>query len=1632
MRPDPGPELPPVTASYPITTEQGVSVQFPLAWPPLAYLESPDKAEMLDLRTGQSLGVIRLQGKGMPIALLNFSPDGKLIAEKVLEPGPEHVRFWSFETGRVHGDVCPPASGNIQLSPLNQTLHFAGPKRVVGLRKGLGGGQAMVIDIGSLTQPRTFPLANLDPKAVFISGAWGVSPGGKYLAALIGQALVVHDIESGQCVGKKELPGGAVDNFVNVKELVFSPDGKYLATFVNPAGGGAIRVLEWDLTTGDLTQNKSWLPYKEKLKSGVTISNYAHPLAYLPDGSGWVLLGRLTWRRDAPAPTPEFDELENDSRERAVLDEHRVVAWADIGGKRVLQTITRPGAELAATGTPAPVIPATWLVKPDPASANPPTSETSLALFGKLPTAPRFSKRPSKFAAASSGGDYVLFDLETGGEVKRVAAADGKPLAIHDVSPDGRYLVVAPANADYNCELQVLDLDAGKVALLKTALSDKAEVSLEFLNNTQVMAAYDDARSNERNYVIWNIDTGKRAKHFQWKNSGVYLRDSHLVSPGGKLVLVGSQQTLTFRELESGAELGKIENLQAEDRLAPERILAGGFTLDGTKLYLLADYSSQTTRLITCNLVTSQATFRDLALGEDRQEGTLDPTPWLRNEAPWLVSRYGAVDVNSATLVPHLGLKKEASLYPLGSDRYLLGHVYLGEKGAPAAAITPISLRQHVPPQLAASVEALRPQAEAPKLETPPPAAPTPEPPKVAEMTPDNSFLPPRRPGTTTPPATTTSPSKPKPKEPDDPQWIAMVDPRANAQPLAPSRKFPDLPRHCEYFSSPYVSPFLLVVDTDADAAKLLDLAKGTLVGAEIPFPHQSQHATFDRTGAYVAYEDPDGKVLIFDVQSGASKTIDLGVRYFDVDAVEFSSDQHLIVHYNGKNQRLVGVWKPEGGEPIRTLALSSRADRGDRDVAIAVSPGGRYLAALDVDRLRIFDLTQRGVDQETPVPFPLDRYGYRFDGIAFSPDGRYLAASYAHGQFDNFAIWSMESGELLVYRPTTQKKSLLTITHSDKAAKFVWLPDGKSLLLDGTILIEATTGCPYWVLAQEEADTVQALTSGLFLYSKDERTPKGDFITTLSVGPMPKEAIAAYEAVRKSTAVAAPPLTRTERYNMPPPAPKKIDAPTPIDAFTNRLPTGPIVLSENEFGTDYPPRHLAVSGAGVLAAQIETVFTNERHAITEGPLAPEKLYALATYDMASNKKLAQIDVPEHSELLDISPDGTLLLTGDKMSLAGFSRLDVWAPQLGRHAVGWRAVPLTNGRDELPTWAGFVDKTHVLVLEGHRQMTMWRLPACEPIYSISASAPPSFSPNRRQFLNLHTGTIHDSLTGQTIGQLAGVDQRVISAAYSADGQTIVGKLNDDPSQLLVRWDVPSGEIQDRLFIPVKTHGGTLVPLGDQGVFQMSSSLGNDPGGILIDWRQKQVSSLWKTPSVFCSGPEDRIYVVERTGHSTGSKHYARSLGIENFSFPQLALPAYAVVEPGSKVALEFQSFLPQPEETRAAVLNKMVAAGFTIDPTAAVKFKFSTTRETTMVPSSQRDVQMPLEEVVVSLTLFDAAGNPVWGKGTRGSERLKGVDLGLQMDSLKWAENIRIPSAMFQKNWTDYFQPQEWPKGPTP
>ncbi|OAI56641.1 hypothetical protein AYO47_02020 [Planctomyces sp. SCGC AG-212-M04] len=244
----------------------------------LAAYES-DKAVLVDLTTGQKAGGIKGKpGKAIKRAL---SPDGQYLAQALLDT-PGQIEVWSLATGQM--------TASFKTSEIKTSLHlldFAGPDQVLTHTLGQDGGKFR--RTVALWNPKTGEKIREFESEKHLQDNYGISPGGRYLAAWTIPGVVVLDLQTGTQAGDFTPPDKTAEGkYVSVGGVRFSPDGKEIA--VISTGSEAELICIYDVATGE---EKAQLNVPASAKSSVKHpASYKGPkVEFVTEPNGFLLYG---------------------------------------------------------------------------------------------------------------------------------------------------------------------------------------------------------------------------------------------------------------------------------------------------------------------------------------------------------------------------------------------------------------------------------------------------------------------------------------------------------------------------------------------------------------------------------------------------------------------------------------------------------------------------------------------------------------------------------------------------------------------------------------------------------------------------------------------------------------------------------------------------------------------------------------------------------------------------------------------------------------------------------------------------------------------------------------------------------------------------------------------------------------------------------------------------------------------------------------------------------------------------------------------------------------------------------------------------------------------------------------------
>ena len=210
------------------------------------------------------------------------------------------------------------------------------------------------------------------------------------------------------------------------------------------------------------------------------------------------------------------------------------------------------------------------------------------------------------------------------------------------------------------------------------------------------------------------------------------------------------------------------------------------------------------------------------------------------------------------------------------------------------------------------------------------------------------------------------------------------------------------------------------------------------------------------------------------------------------------------------------------------------------------------------------------------------------------------------------------------------------------------------------------------------------------------------------------------------------------------------------------------------------------------------------------GPPATASPKPIAGVRHVHGKLLGEIETTGWSDMVDVSPDGSLVLTANSAEpqFGPYDRLDIWAPLLKKHAVGWQPVIVAAAnREQQVTWAAFIDKRHVLT-RSPAELVYWELPACQAKYRIASFGEViALSPLRKHVVGLSADRgfrVYETATGRCLGRLEQptCDQMSFPRGwFRPDGKQLLVLFWDLEHALVVVYDLTTGKIASAFGIP---------------------------------------------------------------------------------------------------------------------------------------------------------------------------------------------------------------------------------------
>lgn len=819
--------------------------------------------------------------------------------------------------------------------------------------------------------------------------------------------------------------------------------------------------------------------------------------------------------------------------------------------------------------------------------------------------------------------------------------------------------------------------------------------------------------------------------------------------------------------------------------------------------------------------------------------------------------------------------------------------------------------------------------------------------------------------------------------------WSVEVDPPLESFTLFSGEKFaslPPIPGQAKLVVPAVSSPFIAVfaeVFGRGNGCGIVDLRTGRAAGQLSLNADPGDHQALSPDGKLVASTTQFGNVGlgVWAVETGQKIYEYLpGKRGFRF--LTFSQPDRLIAVQDTWGEFTILVIDPIRGNEIGQFTMKGRGLDGES--TLAISPGGRYLAAVYDGALHVHDLGSRQLVGRSPLPssFNNDRSA---QGLAFSPDGTEVAAAMPHFRELQLCSWSVSTGEVTFERQyeTSPAANVPGVTWY-RGAVLDWVPDKTAWLLEGHVLLDRKTGEKIWIFPETDANPRKMIDGERILWLSRRRAGG----TELAIATVPKDKVVkASEAVQAGGVgvdAALPPITRADTS-----AAQSLVLNEPVDSWSvrpdpaitaSKLPTKPVLFEASPGDLRQVRFSRDTSRVTVLRAVPPPGGTLRIGAEPVGNV-------LEAYGFPTGRRQKEISLPMFYYLMDVSADGNLALAATFMAQPPQrDRLDVWAFEQGRHAVGWRPYgDKEKVEDREVQYAAFVNNQHVVTLNKSGDLVLWKLPECKAVYKAEYAEPILAMSPGGKYLAVKAVTdpvprIIDAATGTPAGLLESPAalEGILAVAFRRDGKMLAAVNRD----AVYTWSLEDGKLKAE--VPLPTPGSGPARWSGNSHLLLSGWGGQRR---LVDVDRRFV--VWSYRLQACceaDGSPDQRYWYAAEGQST---RQGKVYGLLAVDVPSAAvrtrlegksIEELALIYPGSKVSVS--ASVPGDDATAvtSAMRERLENLGVIVADGAPVQVSISAEEQGTGNQIEARrfdgsEVQrFEQRQVVIKVRVSDASG----------------------------------------------------------
>lgn len=664
--------------------------------------------------------------------------------------------------------------------------------------------------------------------------------------------------------------------------------------------------------------------------------------------------------------------------------------------------------------------------------------------------------------------------------------------------------------------------------------------------------------------------------------------------------------------------------------------------------------------------------------------------------------------------------------------------------------------------------------------------------------------------------------------------WPAKADPSSVsldfvvaadiASPVEGELLFPSLP-----------SRFVCVEYTDGATRcrELIDLQTGERRGRLEGYLKIFMSA-LSQSGRYIAggsTEHQNSTVIVYDFTAGKQVAVlPIAAEKYLTKAIFFTPSDDLVTIQATFDRNLrramsqIKVWNVGSGKLKVTVPADDLLLQG----AAALSPGGRMLLVNVDQALLLYDLAVGTLLATVPFHDKSSISKAQCRGVSFSANGQTFAALIERERNYKVIGWNCNTGSI-AFQHDLDAAAHGAIQNADGSQRnaMQWLSDNSSVLLAGMVILDTQSGQVTWRDPESSEGSYLRSHHYLRLFGNDQFVgiekgtgSKKNSLRVFSRSNLPKpspDQIAKRSRPNQPADIPADPksdLSNTPRIKIEPPGKWQalVDEPTERP----KLPVRSIVLRDlpGNRGT------VLLSPGAIPKAVVLSEIDPLKNRFTAPGNVADLPCKLDWFQLGIGKHLGSLEPPTGSILLDVSPDGELVLL---MHGAANQTLEIWSLSEGKAIASWR--PFANeqvsskgktravSRGRLVSFksvsdARFVDRKHVLTLSCENgTLVQWSVPEVKPVwvfdqlcpdFSLSPSRKFAAAPANRSVLLL------DGTSGKVMDELALPDwldsQQFDRCQFRFDGKMLAATCSGR-RQAVVVWDLETGEIASAFYLP---------------------------------------------------------------------------------------------------------------------------------------------------------------------------------------------------------------------------------------